>query len=137
MDGHYLKGYGDRSENAHLHLIPGVDGEAKEYLEGHPETNQHLDRVKALIEGFESPWGLELLATIHWLAWQENPAVKQDPEEAIRAVAEWSERKRAYFRPEHVRIAWQRLREQGWFPGDLETPVDSNPSRPSINSSTR
>jgi hypothetical protein len=32
----------------------------------HPETEGHVERVVRLIEGSETPYGMELLATVHW-----------------------------------------------------------------------
>jgi hypothetical protein len=57
---------------------------------------------------------MELLATIHWLA-QEDPMVKTDVAAAIRGVQGWSARKRVTFRPEHIQLAWERLRGQEWI----------------------
>ncbi|HBY80017.1 MAG TPA: hypothetical protein DEG47_24090, partial [Cyanobacteria bacterium UBA11148] len=63
---------------------------------------------------FETPYGMELLATVHWVA-QENPEAAKNAEIAIALVHEWSDRKRQLFKPEHIRKAWQRLKEQGWL----------------------
>jgi hypothetical protein len=70
--------------------------------------------VSRLIEGFETPYGLELLATIHWLA-QEDPAVKDDVDIAVQGVQAWNEHKRTTFNPEHISIAWKQLHEEGWL----------------------
>jgi hypothetical protein len=64
---------------------------------------------------------MELLATVLWLA-QEDPAVKNDAEAALHGFAAWSERKREYFRPEHIQIAWERLNKQGWLSMALQSP---------------
>jgi len=72
VEGHFIRGYGDRSRNASIRLLPGATDEANAFLEDHNDTLQRLDRVGRLIEGFESPYGMELLATVHWLA-HEDP----------------------------------------------------------------
>lgn len=64
--------------------------------------------------GFETPYGMELLATVHWVA-QENPEAATDCEVAIALVHDWSDRKRKIFKPSHIRKAWQRLHEQNWL----------------------
>ena len=74
----------------------------------------HLKRVGNLITGFETPYGMELLATVHWVA-QEDAQAAIDSERAIVRVQEWSDRKRKLFKPDHIRKAWQRLREQNWL----------------------
>lgn len=77
-------------------------------------TQSRVRRVFRLIEGFESPYGTELLSSVHWVA-TTTPEAKQSPEAAIDAVQRWSPRKRRIMKPEHVRLAWQRLKEQGWL----------------------
>jgi O-acetyl-ADP-ribose deacetylase (regulator of RNase III) len=114
MEGHYIRGYGDRSRGASVQVLPqGVEA-ATPVLQAHPETLERLERVSRLIEGFETPYGLELLATVHWLA-QEEAAVRDDVTAAIRGVHACNAHKAATFRPEHIRIAWECLREQEWI----------------------
>lgn len=117
IEGHFIRGYGDRSGRASIHLLPGADMEAEEFLEEDAVTREHLGRVAQLIEGFETPYSLELLTTVHWLAHYEEPLAGSDVEFAIRCVHAWNERKKQ-FRPEHIRIAWQRLADQGWLVTD-------------------
>ena len=57
---------------------------------------------------------MEMLATIHSVS-REKPAARTDPEAALSAVQAWSTHKRSTMRPSHVRIAWQRLHDQGWL----------------------
>ena len=71
-------------------------------------------RFSALIEGFETPHSMELLATVHWLA-NEDPAAKTDPNDAVAGVQAWNEHKKLAFSAEHVRTAWQWLKEKGWI----------------------
>ncbi len=48
--------------------------EEKQYtfLSAKSEIQAHLGRVSDLVEGLESPFGLELLSTAHWVATQER-----------------------------------------------------------------
>ncbi|MHC5611684.1 MAG: hypothetical protein ACYTXA_11855 [Nostoc sp.] len=74
------------------------------------------------MNGFETPYGMELLATVHWVA-TKHPNPAKDSEEASALVHKWSDacgnpfgvRKRKLFKPEHIRKAWQRLGEQNWL----------------------
>lgn len=70
--------------------------------------------VKRLIEGFETPYGMELLTTVHWVADQIDPQARHQLAAAISGVHRWNERK-AKFQPEHITTAWQRLYDEGWF----------------------
>ncbi len=114
LEGHYIRGYGDRSQQAEIYLLPGAVEAARTFLQGAAEVRKRLERVSRLIEGFETPYGMELLATEHWVT-QQNPLAAVDPEEAIAEVHGWSDRKRQLFKPAHIRKAWQRLWEEGWL----------------------
>ena len=114
VEGHFLRGYGDRSGRASIYLLPGAREEAEQFLKDAPETWARLQKVLELIEGFETPYSLELLSTVHWLA-GENPAVKSDQLEAVKGFQAWNQRKRDYFRPEHIYVAWEQLRRLEWI----------------------
>jgi len=68
-----LRGYGDRSRAAPIQLLTGAREEATGFLVSNSETQSRLERVSALIEGFETPQGMELLATVHWLQVMTQP----------------------------------------------------------------
>lgn len=114
MEGHMTRGFGDGSAEASIAPMPGVVDEAERFIRDDAEAKQRLDRVATLINGFEDPYGLELLATTHWVA-KEDPAARADVTAAIAAVHGWSERKRATFRAEHVAIVWKQLQQQNWL----------------------
>jgi hypothetical protein len=76
-------------------------------------------RVSELIYGFETPYGMELLATVHWVAQKEiNPA--QSDEQAVALVHQWSERKHKLFEREHILKAWEWLHSTGWLTRNFE-----------------
>ena len=84
------------------------------FLSGYEPEHQRLARVNHLIEGFETPYGMELLASVHWLAVHETPAARTQ-EDAVAGVQAWNERKRQMFRPDHIHVAWDRLTAGGWI----------------------
>jgi len=114
IEGHFIVSYGDGSEdpNKEIEYKQEALDKAEVLLKRKPDTLARIKRVKSLIEGFETPYGLELLASIHWLAVHEK--IANSVEEAIKGMASWNERKRKLFKPEHIVVAWNRLREQGW-----------------------
>jgi hypothetical protein len=67
--------------------------------------------VSKLVEGFETPFGLELLATVHWVATRENA---KDAEESAAKVYAWNERKKR-FSSRQIGIAFDTLRTNGWL----------------------
>ena len=111
MEGHFVQGFGDGTGPGTVRVLPGVDEEAQTFLVEHPETFARYDRIAALIDGFETPYGLELLATTHWVATRE---AADTPERAAGLVRAWSDRKGHLFTDDHVAIAWERLEDQGW-----------------------
>jgi hypothetical protein len=115
LDGHYIRGYGDRSRRPEINLLPEGVEEARLFLSEFPEAKERLERTRRLIEGFESPYGMELLASVLWIV-EENPQAAADLSQVITGIQEWSTRKRALFKPEHIRKAWQRLRDENWLP---------------------
>jgi hypothetical protein len=74
-----------------------------------------LEKVSNLIAGFETPYGMEMLATIHWVAMKEDPQATEDCEKAIALVQQWNERKCQLFKPSHLQKAWERLKQQNWL----------------------
>ncbi|NUM77961.1 macro domain-containing protein [candidate division KSB1 bacterium] len=115
LEGHFIRGYGDQQKpDAEIRLLPGAVRAAEEFLKDHGESRERLARVAEVIEGFETPYGVELLATVHWATrYAEPPAT--DESSAISAVSNWNERKRQTFKEPHIRVAWQRLAKQGWL----------------------
>jgi len=114
LEGHYVEGYGDGSikPEASIGLLSGAASDAERFLSDHPETHERFDRVTRLIDGFETPYCMELLATVHWVARNDDPKAAIDAGRAVEVVHDWSPRKRHAFRPAHIRSAWQRPREQ-------------------------
>lgn len=115
LEGHYLSGYGDRSRSVAVTLLPGAGEDAEQRLAEECGTLKRFERVSELIEGFETPHGMELLATVHWIAKHEESSAAADADRAVTAVHAWSEHKKRSFRPEHIKAAWGRLHEQGWL----------------------
>jgi O-acetyl-ADP-ribose deacetylase (regulator of RNase III) len=114
MEGHYTRGVGDgrNSPETPLELLPNAVASAQEFLATRPETLARLERVARLIDGFETPFGMELLATVHWV--MRHQAAADDVDDVIAKVHGWSSRKRSQMKDEHIRTAWTRLHEQGW-----------------------
>ncbi|HKW61669.1 MAG TPA: macro domain-containing protein [Candidatus Acidoferrum sp.] len=115
LDGHYIIGVGDFAEEADIGVVPGAVDEADEFIRtsGDEGLANQVERVRNLIQGFETPYGMELLATVHWVATQE-PNIRT-VDEVVKAVHNWNARKRAILRENHIRLAWERLRDQGWL----------------------
>jgi O-acetyl-ADP-ribose deacetylase (regulator of RNase III) len=118
IEGYYISGYGAGGDapDKVLELVPGAVRDASEVLAERPETNGRFERVAKLVEGFESPFGLELLATVHWVMTREGAASEED---VIARTYEWAERKRQFSRHQ-ILLARTVLTERGWvqLPGE-------------------
>jgi O-acetyl-ADP-ribose deacetylase (regulator of RNase III) len=119
MEGHFIRGYGDSQKpDAEIELLPGAVEEASVFLADRKDSATRLEQVADLIEGFETPYGMELLATVHWVAHYggrqgETPAA--DVDRAIELVHTWNPRKQNIFKPDHLRAAWVQLAQRGWM----------------------
>lgn len=118
MEGHFIRGFGDdQKPGTEIELLPGAIEQAEKFLADKPEPRARLERTLRLIEGFETPYGMELLATVHWIAKRggrhgEPPAT--DAAQALELVHAWNPRKQRVFKPHHVDLAWDHLGTQGW-----------------------
>lgn len=114
MEGHFIRGLGNGVVDAEIEPVAEAMAEVEVFVEahGHEAMAQRVRRVGDLIEGFQSPYGMELLATVHWVAQHEGATTQQ---EALAAVRAWNDRKKTLMAPEHVAAAWQRLEQAGWL----------------------
>ena len=116
MEGHFVRGYGDRSRDVSLELYPDAVKEAEDFLANEADTQQRLARVTSLIEGYETPYGLELLSTVHWVVMHDSVAEGREKSDNVTtAVHSWNEHKRKTFTKPRIESAWQRLKAEGWF----------------------
>ncbi len=113
VEGHLIAGYADGGDSPEkqLELVPGAVGDAEALLADDGQTRERFDRVAGLVEGFETPFGLELLATVHWVATRERA---DTPEKAVEKVYGWNDRKQR-FSPRQIGIAFETLHSKGWL----------------------
>ena len=113
VEGHFISGYGDAEDNPAkpIELIPGATEAASSFMAASPETHSRFERVAKLIHGFETSYGMELLATVHWVCTWEGASSGYD---AIERTYQWSERKKG-FSPDQISLARAVLGSQGWL----------------------
>jgi O-acetyl-ADP-ribose deacetylase (regulator of RNase III) len=116
IEGHYISGFGDASEEPGKSLVPlpGAVERAEQFLKKQPKTMSCFTRVEALIDGFETAYGMELLASVHWVRAHEATRA-ESAADAVQLVYAWNQRKRETFSSAHINVAWQRLESQGWL----------------------
>ena len=115
IEGHFTRGYGDSPKpDRDIELLPGAVEKASAVLESPEKSRARLEKVEEQIEGFETPYGMELLSSVHWVArHSETPAA--DVASAIVAIHAWNDRKCNLFKAPHIQVAWERLQEAGWL----------------------
>jgi hypothetical protein len=120
IEGYYVSGYGEGGDQPGkpLELVPGATVDAQEVLGTHPQTRARFERESQLVEGFESPFGLELLSTVHWIATRDRHASEDD---LIKRFYGWAERKRLFTR-QQIRLAAKVLAHKGWAPTEAMRP---------------
>jgi len=113
VEGHFVTGYADGGDapNKVLNLVPGVLEDAKAFLEPKVDIRRRMEKVSDLVEGFESPFGLELLSTVHWVA--KKDGVKTT-DEIVDKTHAWSDRKKR-FTHRQIGIAIEVLSSKGWI----------------------
>jgi O-acetyl-ADP-ribose deacetylase (regulator of RNase III) len=113
MDGHYIRGVGDGVVESEITPDENALENAKQYLA--TSGNGVLDRIQrvgSLIEGFQSPYGMELLASVHWVAEKEHA---ENKEQALKKIQDWNLRKKQIMLEPHVNSAWEKLKQKGWI----------------------
>lgn len=115
LEGHYLSGFGDGADRPDkvIDLMDGAAAAATDFLDARADVLKRLERVSDLIVGFEDPYGMELLSSMHWVMCHTEGA-RDSAEIAIGAVLEWNPGKRLRLKPEHLQIAWKRLKAKHW-----------------------
>ena len=93
-----ISGYADGGDapDKQFKLVPEAVKDATSFLKEHPDTRTRFDKVAELIEGFESPFGLELLSTVHWV--MNNESVNTG-DEVVDHIYAWNDRKRQFTPP--------------------------------------
>lgn len=112
LNGKYLKGLEQQQAKPFETLQLQYDKfeEVKSYVEKNLSIEQRvrLDNLTRLIDGFQSSWSLEVLASVDYLQ-KEGPEKTED--EVFKAMQEWNPRKKRLVEKKHIAIASQRLKE--------------------------
>lgn len=74
------------------------------------DQKKRVEALLKLIEGFESPYGLELLATVDYIRQQKSDISFN---ELQAEVHNWTRRKRSIMKPYHLEVAYNQLQEFG------------------------
>lgn len=110
IEGHFICGYydGGDSPNKSIELVPGAIKDAEEFLQRDNRMLKYFDSVSNLVSGFESPFGLELLSTVHWVLRYENAKTYND---VLTKIYNWNKNKHK-FSKHHISVAYKIIKEK-------------------------
>jgi O-acetyl-ADP-ribose deacetylase (regulator of RNase III) len=111
MEGHYL--HGMKSKEARpfdeLTIEKSQLANIESLIEKSSQKNK-LDTLLNIIEGYQSPLGMELLATIDLLI-KDDKSLLHDTEALIDKIHNWNERKARLMKPHYIKVTQERLRK--------------------------
>lgn len=112
IEGHMVSGYSDGGDapDKQLELVPKALDDAQTFLNNKESTRSHLERVSKLVDGFESPFGLELLSSVHWVVTRHQT---QSVDDVVSEIYGWNNRKRQ-FSKRQIHLALDVLSRKGW-----------------------
>ena len=105
---HFLTGYQSNNE---ITVTSAAYPAAEEYLEN--ETNNILSsiyKLSHLVEGFESPYGMELLSSVHYLYSVDG---HNSLDKISEGICNWNQEKCEKFGHNQIEAAAARLNEDG------------------------
>lgn len=113
IEGHLISGYEDGGDapDKQIKLIPGAADDARVFLSDKVTTWENFTKVAMLIDGFETPFGLELLSTVHWVVKNEGANGLDD---TVKKIYNWNERKKQ-FSKKQIQIALDVLIKNNWI----------------------
>jgi O-acetyl-ADP-ribose deacetylase (regulator of RNase III) len=97
-----------------------------------PAYVSEVNHVLALSDGFADTYGMELLATVHWVGAQLATGSVGESQ-IMEGIHGWSERKRTTMQPPHIRAAmWQLAALDAWSPlstTEIQASLSASPGR--------
>ncbi len=113
LNGSYIMGYSSKDKKPfdELGMVISAEIDVNTFLDK-PENAEYktiVERTKKFLNGFYSPFGLELLSTIDFIIIEKNIETKEDITEELR---KWSDRKKTMFtNPNFIQIATQNIKK--------------------------
>jgi hypothetical protein len=105
----------ENAPDSQLSFMPGAVDGAMSVLRQRHDMRARFDRVAKLIDGFETPFGLELLAAVHWIATRESSS----GEAIVSGVRNFSVGS-GEFNPRQIGLAERWLSAHGWISSFLQ-----------------
>ncbi len=108
---HYIEDY--TRDDCKIVVTQGARAVADEHLKSEGlNISNTIKKLSLLIDGYESPYGMELLSSVHFLSVSEGINAQPDMSMALEA---WSDHKRDNFPEPTVTAALERLKGDGFI----------------------
>lgn len=111
LNGVYVRGFEQKNIRPfdEFELVREKRTEVEAYLETNlsDAEKKRLSQVSDLIEGYQSPYAVELLASVDFILAADPTAT---PEQVRQSIAGWSNRKSKMFQPWQIKTAMEHLR---------------------------
>ncbi len=114
IEGHFNCGSSGDDGTTAIRAAESAFEDVDSFLACHSEVSAQIDKVLQLADGFESPYGLELLSKIHVLV-----AEGTSDDQINEAVRSWSDHNARLFTDHHLTVATSRLALLGWISADF------------------
>lgn len=111
LNGKYIRGTEQMTNKAFdpIELKYDKASEVSDYVRKlRGDKQQKIKNLVKLISGFQSALALEVLASVDYIR-KSNPGISKT--DTVKAVQNWSERKKDLFKVEYINIAYDRLEE--------------------------
>ncbi len=113
LNGSYIMGYSskDKKPFEELGIVPDGEIEVSNYLDK-PENAAYktiVDKTKKFLNGFYSPFGLELLSTIDFIISEKKVETHED---ITKELENWSDRKKTMFtNPNFIQVVTENIKQ--------------------------
>ncbi len=116
LEGHYIiseTAIADSKPFAPVYLVKEKKEEIKKFIKNEcsPQEKERLDSVERIIDGYQSPYGLELLSSIDWVIKESNLSIDSSHQEIAEKIQEWSKRKAESLTVENIQKGIQHLKK--------------------------
>ena len=114
LNGYYLNFKNEQTKPG-TKVKLNYTAQVENFTQNELSANQknRLKNLKTLTEGFESPYGLELLATVDFIYLKTGLC---DKTQILQEIGKWTNRKKELMKPFHIEAAFDRL--TGFYEAD-------------------
>jgi len=103
-----IKGY--YSGDGNLSVTPHAYAAAREFADNKSELSKTVDQLSKLIDGFESPFGMNLLGMTHYIA---NSLLQSTAHNNFDTILQHVEENQKKYQEDAVETAYNRLKQDG------------------------